>query len=102
MYSVGTKKRIGWFVPKRISNHNIVRRFVHVKTREGKNITEYGKTVRKRLIDIEKTQEWLREQVVERTGLYIDAQYMTKILNGQRGAPKVKAAINEILGLEAG
>jgi hypothetical protein len=75
---------------------------VLVKRREEKNITtEYGKTVRKKLIDMEKTQEWLLDKVKEKTGLYMDHQYMTKILNGQRGAPRIVQAINEILELNS-
>jgi hypothetical protein len=44
----------------------------------------------------------LEETVSEQTGLYVDSGYMYKILTGQRKAPKVVAAIREILGMEDG
>lgn len=62
--------------------------------------TEYGKTVKMKLIELEKTQEWLIEEVRNRTELFIDSGYIYKILTGQRNAPKVVNAINEILGIE--
>lgn len=62
--------------------------------------TEYGKTVKMKLIELEKTQEWLIEEVRNRTELFVDSGYVYKILTGQRNAPKVVDAINEILGIE--
>lgn len=61
--------------------------------------TEFGKEIKKRLIDMEKTQAWLIEQVREKTGLYMDSSYMHKILTGQLATPKVVAAVREALGL---
>lgn len=63
-------------------------------------VTEYGKAVKKRLIDINQTQEWLMKEVTERTGRFVDSGYLYKIMSGQRRAPAITAAINEILGLE--
>lgn len=60
---------------------------------------DFGKTVKKRLVDLDKTQKWLMEQIAEKTGLYIDGFYLYKILTGQRNAPKITAAIMEILDL---
>ena len=61
--------------------------------------SEFGKAVKKRLVDLDQTQKWLMEQVVEKTGLYIDGYYLHKILCGQRKAPKITAAICEILAI---
>lgn len=63
-------------------------------------MTEYGKKIKKRLIDIDKNQTWLIEQVTEKTGLYMDNGYMQKILTGQRMPPKILEAIDEILDLK--
>ena len=60
---------------------------------------DFGKTVKKRLIDLDKTQKWLMEQIADKTGLYVDGFYLYKILTGQRNAPKITAAIMEILDL---
>jgi hypothetical protein len=62
-------------------------------------MTNFGKTVRKRLIDLDKTQDWLAAQV-EGTGIPCDKTYLSKILNGARKGKQVKAAIEKILDLE--
>ena len=62
--------------------------------------TDYGKAVKHRLIDENRTQAWLIDRVREKTGLYCDSAYMAKILNGQEAGTKIVSAINEILGLE--
>lgn len=62
--------------------------------------TLYGKRIEKKLIDLDKNQEWLIERVREKTGLYFDSSYMHKIKTGKIATPKVVAAINEILGVK--
>lgn len=62
-------------------------------------VTPFGKTIKKRLIDINHTQAWLIEQVAETTGLYFDRSYMFKIQTGQLATPKIVCAIREILDL---
>ena len=64
------------------------------------DLTDYGKKIKHKLIDIGKTQKWLQEEVTTKTGLYMDTSYMGKILTGQLSTPKVVSAINRILGLE--
>lgn len=61
---------------------------------------EFRKKVKKRLIDLEKNQKWLEEQVREKTGLFIDSSYLNKIFTGQRAAPKIVSAIREILDIK--
>lgn len=63
-------------------------------------INEFGKTVRKRLIDIDKSQTWLASEIKARTGLCVDSGYFHKIYTGQRSPKKVIAAICEILDLK--
>ena len=41
----------------------------------------------------------LARLVHEKTGLYCDHAYMSRILSGERKAPKIRAAIAEILDL---
>lgn len=60
-------------------------------------LTAYGKDVKKRLIDIGQSQEWLAGQVREKTGLFCDTAYLYKILIGERNPPSIVSAINEIL-----
>ena len=59
----------------------------------------FGKDIKKRLVDLGKTQEWLIGEVTEKTGLYFDSSYMYKILTGQLTTPKIMQAIQEILEL---
>ena len=64
-------------------------------------MTEYGKAVRKRLIDLGKTQDWLAAQI-EAAGVPCDKTYLSKVLNGARNGKRAKAAIEKILDLEGG
>lgn len=59
--------------------------------------TEFGLCVKTELLRCGKEQKWLEEEINARTGLFVDSGYMYKILTGQRNAPKIVAAICEIL-----
>ena len=61
--------------------------------------TDFGLCVKTDLLRQGKEQKWLCEEINGRTGLYVDSGYMYKILTGQRSAPKIVAAIREILNL---
>ena len=61
--------------------------------------TDFGLCVKTELLRTGKDQKWLEEAVSEKTGLYVDGGYMYKILTGQRNAPKIVAAICEILSI---
>lgn len=61
---------------------------------------DFKKKVKYRLIDLEKSQKWLEEEISKRTGLFVDASYLNKIYNGERSAPKIRSAICEILEIE--
>ena len=65
-----------------------------------RELTDYGKRVKCRLIELNQTQKWLEASINERTGLYMDRSYIGKILTGQLASPKVIAAINDILGFD--
>lgn len=64
-------------------------------------LSDFGLAVKIELIKRGRSQTWLEKEVTQRTGLYVDGGYMYKILTGQRNAPKITAAITEILGVEA-
>lgn len=61
--------------------------------------SDFGLAVKTELLRTGKTQKWLEEAVAEKTGLYTDSGYLHKILTGQRSAPKIVAAIREVLNL---
>jgi len=60
----------------------------------------FGLCVKTELLRTGRDQKWLEEAVSEKTGLYVDRGYMYKILTGQRSAPKIVAAIREILNIQ--
>lgn len=62
--------------------------------------SDFGLCVKTELLRRGKEQKWLENAVTEKTGLYMDSGYMHKILTGQRNAPKIVAAIREILNLK--
>ena len=62
--------------------------------------TDFGLCVKTELLRLGKNQRWLEEAVSEKTGLIVDHGYMYKILTGQRNAPKIVAAICEILNIQ--
>lgn len=61
--------------------------------------SDFGLCVKTELLRIGKDQKWLEKEVSEKTGLFVDGGYMYKILTGQRNAPKIVAAICEILSI---
>lgn len=63
--------------------------------------SDFGLCVKTELLRRGKEQKWLEEAITEKTGLYVDSGYMYKVLTGKRNAPKIVAAIREILELPA-
>ena len=62
-------------------------------------ICQYGKEIKKRLVDIDKTQVWLIGEVAKDTGLYFDRSYLHKVMVGKNNNPKIKTSIFSILGV---
>ena len=63
-------------------------------------LTEFGKQVKIKLIQMDKPQKWLNEEVIKRTGLYFDDSYLHRIVTGKSSNPKIVSAIKEILDIE--
>ena len=59
----------------------------------------FGKEIKKRLVDIDKTQDWLIDQVANKTGLYFDGSYLHKVMTGKLNTPRIVQAIKEILDI---
>lgn len=62
-------------------------------------LTEFGKNVKFRLIEMGMTQEELMKLVREQTGMFVDSSYMWKILHGERGPDRLVDAIKRILSI---
>ncbi len=60
---------------------------------------DFGKTVKKKLVDLDRTQVWLSGEITKRTGLYMDSSYMSKVFRGVERSPKVISAICDILDI---
>lgn len=63
-------------------------------------ITDYGKRIKMRLLELDKNQNWLIDQVKERTGMFFDSGYLVKIMNGKGKSKNITKAIDEVLGFE--
>lgn len=62
-----------------------------------RSLTEFGKEIKRRLIDMDERPGWLIEQVKAETGLYFDYSYLYKIETGQVSTPSIVSAIRKIL-----
>ena len=62
--------------------------------------TDFGKAVKKKLIDMDLRQKWLIDEVNRRTGMRLDNSYFQKIMRGDRNSPTVTSTICEILDIE--
>lgn len=60
-------------------------------------VCEFGKEIKKRLVDIDQTQEWLIQKVAKDTGKYFDSGYLQRILRGDVATPGIVASICETL-----
>ena len=61
---------------------------------------KYGKEIKKILVDLEQTQEWLIAQVRADTGLYFDSSYLYKIMTGKIATPSIISSICKILNID--
>lgn len=71
--------------------------------------SDFGKAVKIRLIEMDKSQDWLIKQVQERTGGYFDSSYLWRIMSGAlpgergyNGKPGKADVIRDILGMKDG
>lgn len=69
---------------------------------EKERFCQFGKEIRMRLVEIDKTQNWLIQGVREETGLFFDRSYLYKIMTGKTATPKITQAIRKILKLNGG
>lgn len=60
----------------------------------------FGKQVKHRLIDLEKPDNWLINEVKKDTNLYFDTSYYAKILSGVRRPSKIMDSMCKILNIK--
>ena len=68
---------------------------------EKSKLCQYGKEIKKKLVDIDKNQAWLIEQVQQDTGLYFDSGYLYKVLTGRIKTPTIVQSIDRVLGVSS-
>lgn len=68
--------------------------------------SDFGKAVKIRLIELGRDQNWLIEQVKDRTGDYFDSSYLHRLLAGKtsgetgyNGKPGKAEVIRDVLGM---
>ncbi len=64
-----------------------------------KQLCPLGLKAKQRLLELNKTQNWLIKQVCKDTGKYVDPGYLAKIWTGQRQPPKIITSICKILDI---
>ncbi|MDY4166110.1 MAG: XRE family transcriptional regulator [Fournierella sp.] len=62
-------------------------------------VCDFGKEIKKRLVDLDQSQEWLIAEVAKDTGKYFDSGYLHRILRGEIATPGIVASICKILEL---
>lgn len=64
-------------------------------------ICELGKKIKKKLVDINQTQNWLIEEVKKDTGKYFDSGYLYRIFVGTLRTPDIIQSICKILNINS-
>lgn len=62
-------------------------------------MSDFGKRIKKALIDRGEKQNWLIAEVRKKTGLYFDCPYLCRIISGKSHNPTITAAIESILNI---
>lgn len=62
-------------------------------------VCDFGKEIKKRLVDINQTQGWLIAEVAQDTGKYFDSGYLQRILRGDVATPSIVSSICRILDI---
>lgn len=68
---------------------------------ERKELCQFGKSIEKKLVDMNKKQLWLIEEVKKDTGKYFDRSYLHKIEVGELATPGIISSISKILEISA-
>lgn len=66
---------------------------------EKKPLCEFGKQIEIALIQMDKRNDWLIEQVKEDTGKYFDRSYLHKVKTGEIETPGILKSISKILNI---
>jgi hypothetical protein len=62
--------------------------------------SDFGHKVKTKLLKLKKNQTWLIDEVKKKHNCFLDSAYMSKILSGERQAPKIRKVICEVLDIK--
>lgn len=88
--------------------HNIARTFIIVQCSVLVNTlfiggeqmaSDFGEKVKIELLKLKKNQAWLIDEVKKKHDCFLDSAYMSRILSGERQAPKIRKVICEVLDI---
>ena len=63
--------------------------------------TEYGKSIKRRILELDRTQAWLIDEVNKRANITMTSSYLNRIMIGKVAKSSAIPIINEILGIES-
>lgn len=63
-------------------------------------LNDFGIKVKKRLIDLQRTQNWLINEVRISTGMFMDNGYLQKLMTGRATSAHMCAVILDVLGMQ--
>ena len=61
--------------------------------------SDFGEKVKIELLKLKKNQAWLIDEVKKKHECFLDSAYMSRILSGERQAPKIRKVICEVLDI---
>ena len=64
-----------------------------------KPLCDFGKKIEIRLVEINRTNAWLIDQVANDTHRYFDRSYLHKVKTGELSTPKIVKSISKILNI---
>lgn len=62
--------------------------------------SDFEYEVKNKLLKLKKNQAWLIDEVKKRHDCFLDSAYMSRILSGERQAPKIRKVICEVLDIK--
>ena len=63
-------------------------------------LTAYGKSIKQKLLDMDKTQNWLISKINERSSIKMTSSYLNRIMIGKVADSSAVPIINDILNIK--
>jgi uncharacterized membrane protein YcaP (DUF421 family) len=63
-------------------------------------LTEFGKTIKIRLLELQRTQKWLIAELNRLNVLKVDSSFLNKVMTGQVKKSRMEELICEVLSIQ--